>query len=86
MDPVPRASLAVSPHATQHQTDCPSEPEQPRVLPKPCPCGGGRMIIIDTFAASQSIAPHLLRRQRQPVPIILVPGASANYKSFLCRC
>jgi hypothetical protein len=27
-----------------------TELEQPRVLPKPCPCCGGRMIIIETFA------------------------------------
>jgi hypothetical protein len=26
------------------------EPEQLRVLPKPCPCCGGRMIIVETFA------------------------------------
>jgi hypothetical protein len=25
-------------------------PDQPRVLPRPCPCCGGRMIIIETFA------------------------------------
>jgi len=25
--------------------------DQPRILPYPCPCCGGRMIIIETFAA-----------------------------------
>jgi hypothetical protein len=25
-------------------------PDEPRVLPRPCPCCGGRMIIIETFA------------------------------------
>jgi hypothetical protein len=45
-----RELLAVPPRVTQHETDCPAEPEQPRVLPKPCPCCGGRMIIIETFA------------------------------------
>jgi hypothetical protein len=24
--------------------------DEPRVLPRPCPCGGGRMIVIETFA------------------------------------
>jgi hypothetical protein len=24
--------------------------DEPRVLPQPCPCCGGRMIIIETFA------------------------------------
>jgi hypothetical protein len=24
--------------------------DQPRVLPRPCPCCGGRMIVIETFA------------------------------------
>jgi hypothetical protein len=24
--------------------------DEPRVLPRPCPCCGGRMIIIETFA------------------------------------
>jgi hypothetical protein len=32
-----RELLAVPPRVTQHDTDCPAEPEQPRVLPKPCP-------------------------------------------------
>ena len=45
-----RELLAVPPRVTPHETDCPAEPEQPRVLPKPCPCCGGRMIIIETFA------------------------------------
>ena len=25
-------------------------PDQPRMLPRPCPCCGGRMFIIETFA------------------------------------
>ncbi len=45
-----RELLAVLPRATPHETDGSAEPEQPRVLPKPCPCCGGRMIIIETFA------------------------------------
>ncbi len=27
-----------------------AEADQSRMLPRPCPCGGGRMIIIETFA------------------------------------
>ena len=27
-----------------------TEPDQPRALPNACPCCGGRMIIIETFA------------------------------------
>jgi hypothetical protein len=28
----------------------PAEPDEPSVLPRPCPCCGGRMIVIETFA------------------------------------
>jgi hypothetical protein len=45
-----RELLAVPPRVTQPETDAPSEPDQPRVLPRPCPCCGGRLIIIETFA------------------------------------
>ena len=45
-----RELLAVPPRVPPHETDGPAEPEQLRVLPKPCPCCGGRMIIIETFA------------------------------------
>jgi hypothetical protein len=41
---------AVPPRVPPHETDCTAESEQPRVLPKPCPCCGGRMIISETFA------------------------------------
>ena len=27
-----------------------AKPDQPRVLPRPCPCCGGRMIVIEVFA------------------------------------
>jgi hypothetical protein len=45
-----RELLAGPPRVPPHETDGPAEPEQLRVLPKPCPCCGGRMIIIETFA------------------------------------
>jgi hypothetical protein len=38
-----------APHK-QPETTAPSQPDQPCVLPRPCPCCGGRMIIIETFA------------------------------------
>jgi Putative transposase len=45
-----RELLAMPPRATEPETDAPSEPNQPRMLPTPCPCCGGRMIIIEVFA------------------------------------
>jgi Putative transposase/Transposase zinc-binding domain len=45
-----RELLAMPPSVTEPQTDAPSEPNQPRMLPTPCPCCGGRMIIIEVFA------------------------------------
>jgi len=44
-----RQLLAVSP-STAQQIDPAAEADQPRALPMPCPCCGGRMIIIETFA------------------------------------
>jgi hypothetical protein len=44
-----RELLAVPPPATEPETDAPTEPDQPRVLPTSCPCCGGRMIIIEVF-------------------------------------
>jgi len=44
-----RELLAVPPRVVKPGTDAPSEPDQPRALPRPCPCCGGRMIIIETF-------------------------------------
>ena len=43
-----RQLLAVP--VTEPKTAAAPEPDQPRTLPKPCPCCGGRMIIIETFA------------------------------------
>ncbi len=42
-----RELLAVPPK--QPETAKPAEPGEPSVLPRPCPCCGGRMIIIETF-------------------------------------
>lgn len=45
-----RQLLAVPPRVMEPEADTTSESDQPRILPKPCPCCGGRMIIIETFA------------------------------------
>jgi hypothetical protein len=45
-----RELLAVPPRVIEPDTDAPAEPDQSRALPWPCPCCGGRMIIIETFA------------------------------------
>ena len=43
-----RKLLAMPPSVSEPDTSF--EPDQPRTLPKPCPCCGGRMIIIEVFA------------------------------------
>src|SRR4030095_3194804 len=45
-----RELLAVPATPKQPETPETSAAEEPRVLPRPCPCCGGRMIIIETFA------------------------------------
>ena len=47
-----RALLGVrQPEPASPETSTPNQPpDQPRVLPRPCPCCGGRMIIIEVFA------------------------------------
>ena len=42
-------AVPASPKATRDTRDH-AEADQPRMLPRPCPCCGGRMIIIETFA------------------------------------
>jgi hypothetical protein len=54
MSPAFRELLAMPPRVTEPETDTPSEPDQPRMLPKLCPCCGGRMIIIETEHRAQS--------------------------------
>jgi hypothetical protein len=46
-----RALLAVLPAAEADDTGTAerAEPDRPRVLPQPCPCCGGRMIVIEVF-------------------------------------
>ena len=46
-----RALLAVSPSAeADSAAEEKAEPDGPRVLPRPCPRCGGRMIVIEVFA------------------------------------
>jgi len=45
-----RQLLAVPSRPTQPETPESTTPDEPRVLLRPCPCCGGRMIIIETFA------------------------------------
>jgi hypothetical protein len=45
-----RELLAVPSRVTEPETEAPAEPDQPPTLPQPCPCCGGRMIIIEVFA------------------------------------
>ena len=44
-----RELLAMPTRVTESETVS-SETDQPPMLPTPCPCCGGRMIIIETFA------------------------------------
>ena len=45
-----RESLAVSAPAAEPEVAATPEPNQPTVLPRPCPCCGGRMFVIEIFA------------------------------------
>ena len=45
-----RQLLAAPQSAAPHNIEPAAESDQPRALPKPCPCCGGRMAIIETFA------------------------------------
>jgi hypothetical protein len=45
-----RELLAVATVEEEVKAEAAAEPRQPHVLPRPCPCCGGRMIIIEVFA------------------------------------
>jgi hypothetical protein len=45
-----RELLAVPSRAKPAETTATAAADEPRVLPRPCRCCGGRMIIIETFA------------------------------------
>jgi hypothetical protein len=66
-----RQLLAAPARATEPETNAsyePDEPDQPRTLPKPCPCCGGRMFIIEVFA--QGCEPKHL-----PTPVIRIDSS-----------
>jgi hypothetical protein len=44
-----RELLAVPVRSKQPDTSEPAAIDEPRMLPRPCPCCGGRMFIIETF-------------------------------------
>jgi hypothetical protein len=63
-----RELLAAPPRTTRPHSNAPSEPEQPdqlRTLSKPCPCCGGRMIIIEVFAPG-------CEPKHRPTPVIRI--------------
>ena len=45
-----RELLTMAPRAKEPEHAKAAEPDQPCVYPRPCPCCGGRMLIIETFA------------------------------------
>src|ERR1700682_1153198 len=45
-----RELLAVATPETEPEAASTQQSDQPRVLPRPCPCCGGRMIVIELFA------------------------------------
>ncbi len=61
-----RELLAVATPQTKPEAASTPEPDQPRVLPRPCPCCGGRMIVIEVFARGQ--AP---RHKPSPAAIVI---------------
>jgi len=64
-----RELLAAPPRATEEPESNarsePDEPDQPPILPKPCPCCGGRMFIIEVFAAG-------CEPSHRPTPVIRI--------------
>jgi hypothetical protein len=77
----------VSLPVSEPETNTPCEPDQPRMLPRPCPCCGGRMIIIETFARGDEPKhpPRPLRRQLGSTPhdAVIADQRSQKRPSFL---
>jgi hypothetical protein len=59
-----RKLLAVPSRSEQPDTSAAAALDEPRVLPRPCPCCGGRMIVIETFVRGST------PRQRPTGPTI----------------
>ncbi len=50
-----RELLAVSPPAVEHEPQSPSDDgDAPQVHPRPCPCCGSRMLVIEIFASGET--------------------------------
>jgi hypothetical protein len=60
-----RELLAVPPRATEPEAEALAEPDQPLTLPQPCPCCGGRMIIIEVFERG-------CEPKHRPTPVIRI--------------
>jgi len=61
-----RELLAVPPRLEEPDGPKAAEPDEQRVLPRSCPCCGGRMIIFETFA--RRCEP---RRRPTPAPAVI---------------
>jgi hypothetical protein len=60
-----RELLAVPPRLTEPEPAEAATLDEPQTLPKPCPCCGGRMIIIETFARG-------CEPKHRPTPVIRI--------------
>ena len=59
-----RALLGVAPPPLMPEEEKPADVDEPRVLPGPCPCCGGRMHVIETFEAAETP-----RHRPSPAPV-----------------
>jgi len=60
-----RELLAMPSRPKEHETTETAAADEPRVLPRPCPCCGGRMIVIETIrrgAAAEQARPSTTTR------------------------
>jgi hypothetical protein len=57
------------------------EVDEPSVLPRPCPCCGARMIIIETFARVRAQAPTDTRACGDQVRHLMMPSLTIRHRS-----
>jgi hypothetical protein len=60
-----RQLLAAPPRAKEPEPSEPAAIEQPRVLQRPCPCCGGRLLIIESFVRG-------CEPKHRPTPVIRI--------------